>query len=480
MRRAALRSPSSCRPSSIRSRPHSAARGRARCRAAAEPAAPAIPTPASTTAAATSLGGEVVDEQPDVRPATLHAAARRTTASASTPITRSRSATAWRCACGARSRTTPCRSIDRAGQRLRSERRTGARAGVRNARSEPQVEQQRQAHLPRQRGVYASLEAAQPVRVFVTGFVRARALWRRPRATRCCATSTRAGGIDPDRGSYIDVRRATRRADCARSFDLYRFLLDGQIAARAAAGRRHHRRRRPRSTPCRSAGEVFNPYVFEFATREHVGRRAARARAAEAGRHAPEHRAQGRRQTAAANTTRSTRSVRDRSGRRRGHGDVRSYPGTILVRIEGAHLGELTLLTLPYGTQLQDAMALFDPTPQAQPEAVQLFRTSVAAAPEGDARHLAARPRDLRADGALRHQRGGGAAHPRGRADHCSSSSARARSSRAARSCSRAGDSADTLLEDGDVLLIPERSKLVLVNGEVSSRTRSCTTAARA
>ena len=38
------------------------------------------------------------------------------------------------------------------------------------------------------------------------------------------------------------------------------------------------------------------------------------------------------------------------------------YPGTILVRIDGAHLGERTLV-LPYGSQLKDALSRLKPAP---------------------------------------------------------------------------------------------------------------------
>ena len=52
-------------------------------------------------------------------------------------------------------------------------------------------------------------------------------------------------------------------------------------------------------------------------------------------------------------------------------------PGTILVRFEGAHRGERTAV-LPYGARLSDALALLKPAPQAQVEALQLYRRSIA------------------------------------------------------------------------------------------------------
>src|SRR5690606_31208188 len=49
---------------------------------------------------------------------------------------------------------------------------------------------------------------------------------------------------------------------------------------------------------------------------------------------------------------------------------------TILVRVEGA-IESSRVLTLPYGARLRDALELVTPMPQANMEAVQLFRESV-------------------------------------------------------------------------------------------------------
>src|SRR5690606_26967478 len=51
---------------------------------------------------------------------------------------------------------------------------------------------------------------------------------------------------------------------------------------------------------------------------------------------------------------------------------------TVVVRVEGAIESE-SVLTLPYGSTLRDALARVDLLPQANPEAVQLYRESVAA-----------------------------------------------------------------------------------------------------
>src|SRR5690606_38378294 len=50
---------------------------------------------------------------------------------------------------------------------------------------------------------------------------------------------------------------------------------------------------------------------------------------------------------------------------------------TILVRVDGA-IESSRVLTLPYGARLSDALEQVVPMPQANMDAVQLFRTSVA------------------------------------------------------------------------------------------------------
>src|SRR5690606_17024871 len=68
--------------------------------------------------------------------------------------------------------------------------------------------------------VYASLEASQPVRVFVTGFVRAPGQYPGVSADSILDFLLRAGGVDPARGSYIDIR-LLRAGQERASFNLY-------------------------------------------------------------------------------------------------------------------------------------------------------------------------------------------------------------------------------------------------------------------
>jgi hypothetical protein len=52
------------------------------------------------------------------------------------------------------------------------------------------------------------------------------------------------------------------------------------------------------------------------------------------------------------------------------------YPTTLLVRIEGAQLGERALV-MPNGSRLKDLVARLNPSPEADLAGLQLYRKSV-------------------------------------------------------------------------------------------------------
>lgn len=75
---------------------------------------------------------------------------------------------------------------------------------------------------------YASLAAAQPVRVFVGGFVHRPGLYNGTSMDSLLHYLDQAGGIDPERGSFLEVQ--VKRGEQVRStVNLYDFLLDGRI-----------------------------------------------------------------------------------------------------------------------------------------------------------------------------------------------------------------------------------------------------------
>jgi protein involved in polysaccharide export with SLBB domain len=185
-----------------------------------------------------------------------------------------------------------------------------------------------------------------------------------------------AGGIDPERGSYLDVQ-VLRGGATRANIDLYRFLLEGRIDALQlqdgdtvlVVPRRH---------TVRVGGDVDNAAVFELReARASAQALLALARPKASATHLAVVRMQG------AQRRSEYHPIGEAANVGLGGGDELTVtsdkvPGTILVRIDGAHRGQRTAV-LPYGARLKDAQALLQPSPQARTDALQLFRKSIAA-----------------------------------------------------------------------------------------------------
>lgn len=78
--------------------------------------------------------------------------------------------------------------------------------------------------------VYTSLSGAQPVAVFVTGFVPSPGRFSGIPSNSALHFIDRAGGIDRDRGSYRNIQ-VLRQGDAIATIDLYDFLLKGSLPA---------------------------------------------------------------------------------------------------------------------------------------------------------------------------------------------------------------------------------------------------------
>ena len=77
---------------------------------------------------------------------------------------------------------------------------------------------------------YANLEASQPVKVFVTGFVESPGLYPGFSSDSVLYYLDSAGGISRQSGSYIDIKVLRQGAELQR-INLYSFLVDGQMPA---------------------------------------------------------------------------------------------------------------------------------------------------------------------------------------------------------------------------------------------------------
>lgn len=76
--------------------------------------------------------------------------------------------------------------------------------------------------------VYVNLQSAQPVAVYVTGFVNSPGRYAGGSLDSIMSFIDRAGGIDPARGSYRHIE-VIRNRKIVEKLDLYRFALEGTV-----------------------------------------------------------------------------------------------------------------------------------------------------------------------------------------------------------------------------------------------------------
>lgn len=316
--------------------------------------------------------------------------------------------------------------------------------------------------------VYATLEASQPVRVFVTGFVRAPGQYPGVAADSVLGFLLRAGGIDPARGSYIDIR-LLRDGEQRASFNLYDFLLDGRLESvqiqdgdTIVVAARHH--------AVRVGGDVFNSYGFEFKSPQITAEELLRlAHPRPGATHVSVVHRVGTRQYSEYHPIDDLEGIFLRAGDELSVVTDRTI-STILVRVDGA-IDSSRVLTLPYGSTMEDALAKITPKPEANPAAIQLFRPSVA---QRQRRMLEVSLRVLEKSALTSRSLTSEEAALRAvEAEQIVRFINRARKVEPRGQVVLAGREGvmDTLLQDGDVLVIPERSSIVMVHGEVTQPT---------
>lgn len=110
--------------------------------------------------------------------------------------------------------------------------------------------------------IYTNLLGTQPISVFVTGAVNYPGQYPGSKVDSVLYYLSRAGAIDPKKGSYRNIRVLRNGAEIAR-FDLYKFLLLGELPL---VNFQNHDTVLVGSqeTTITVDGDVQNPYVFEF------------------------------------------------------------------------------------------------------------------------------------------------------------------------------------------------------------------------
>lgn len=312
---------------------------------------------------------------------------------------------------------------------------------------------------------YASLAAAQPVRVFVSGFVNRPGLYAGTSMDSLLHYLDQAGGVDTERGSFLDIQ-VKRGGRTRATVSLYDFLLTGKIPLIQLAdgdvvfvG--------ARQKTIKVTGLAESAKRFEFANRGalNVADLVRLAKPRPQATHARVVRNTGTlRSTEYFPLAEATEVAVDDGDEIEFTADKR--PGTISVRVEGEHRSPQEYV-LPYGAKLGDLIGRIELSDRSEAASLQLFRTSVkerqrvalqttlkflenAALTARSATNEEAQLRKEEADLLLKWVERGKNVDPSGQVYIAQSTTRN-----------------DLPLENGDVLRIPARDGLVLVSGEV-------------
>jgi protein involved in polysaccharide export with SLBB domain len=311
---------------------------------------------------------------------------------------------------------------------------------------------------------YISLATAQPVRVFVTGFVNRPGMYDGTSSDSVVRYLDLAGGIDPERGSFLEVQ-VKRGGKVRATVNLYDFLLKGALPD-VQLGNGDAIVVGARKSIFRASGEAENEKRFEFASEAiELGQLAALAKPRPGATHV--------------RVVRNTGVVRNTEYYPLGeaaavkliNGDEVEFtadkrPGTITVRVQGEHISAQEYV-LPYGARMEQLIKQVNFTEHSDSNNVQLFRLSVkdrqkamlqTALKSLEASVLTARSgtndeaalRKTEADLILQWVDRARKIEPSGQVLVAQSS-----------------QRGELLLENGDILNVPVKDGLVLISGEV-------------
>ena len=315
-------------------------------------------------------------------------------------------------------------------------------------------------------GVYASLEQAQPVKVFVTGFVEQPGYYGGLAADSVLSYLDRAGGVDPERGSYIDIQ-IRRNGAIVQQVNLYDFLLAGQLQPFAfqdgdvitVA---------PQKKTFSVSGQVQNPYTFEFNVSDlTIGDVLLVANPAANATNVSITRSAGRAQTAEYYSLADAQNVPVYNGDQLVVTSDR-YAGTIAVQVKGAHTGNGAMI-LPYGARLKDIVPQLQPSPLANMTHLTIYRESIAEQQKRMINKSLDRLEEMtlatqsttREEAALRQDD----------ANLVKQFIAKARNVQPTGQLVVVPNSwQDVILQQGDIIEIPEQTSVITVNGQVRAQ----------
>jgi protein involved in polysaccharide export with SLBB domain len=311
---------------------------------------------------------------------------------------------------------------------------------------------------------YASLAAAQPVRVFVSGFVNRPGMYAGTSMDSLLHYLDQAGGIDTERGSFLSV--LVKRGQQIRStVNLYDFLLFGTTpTVQFADG--DVILVNTRQNTLLVSGLAENPKRFEFSNQtKTLADIMQMAKPKAQATHARVMRNTGTKKSVEYYPLAESRNVVLFNG------DEVEFtadkkPGTITVRVEGEHQSPQEYV-LPYGTRMGELLKKIEFSERSETESLQLFRLSVK---ERQRQSLQVALKSL--ETAALTARSGTSDEARLRAEEAGLilqwvERAKAIEPRGQVVIPEASDRNSLLLENGDLIRVPVRDGLVLVNGEV-------------
>ena len=224
---------------------------------------------------------------------------------------------------------------------------------------------------------YASLAAAQPVRVFVGGNVQRPGLYSGTSMASLLNYLDQAGGIDPDRGSFLNVQ-IKRGQQVRATVNLYDFLLSGNLAlTQLADGDVIFVA--PRQNTVTVTGLAENAKRFEFsAQKRSVADILKLSKPKASATHVRVVRNTGTVKNVEYLELADTARVSLQSLQ---NGDeleltADKKPGSITVRVEGEHLSAQEYV-LPYGTRMGALLQQIQYSDRSDQDNLQLIRQSV-------------------------------------------------------------------------------------------------------
>jgi protein involved in polysaccharide export with SLBB domain len=311
---------------------------------------------------------------------------------------------------------------------------------------------------------YASLAAAQPVRIFVGGFVNRPGLYSGTSMDSLLHYLDQAGGIDPERGSFLNVQ-VKRGKQIRSTINLYDFLLEGNMPlVQLTDGDVIFVS--PRQNTVKVSGLAGNAKRFEF--NDDARSLSDLMRIAK-----PNAEATHVRVVRNTGTIRNTEyyPLADASNVELRNGDDIQFnadkkPGTITVRVEGEH-ESVQEYVLPYGSRLSDLIEQIEPSSRSDMASLQLYRLSVK---DRQKQMLQVSLKNLEA--AVLTARSGTAEESQLRTAEAALilqwvERAKEIEPTGQVVIAKAANRGDLLLENGDILRISAEDGLVLVSGEV-------------